>query len=261
MSTLSKNNQNQINQRLQFDEKRHLYLLDDKKVVGTTTVLGVISKPALIPWASNQAVDYIQDAIRRHTSDSKSVKPKNIELPTDNWDNMLKEARRAYAQKRDKAGDVGSLVHKCIEQYINRKLYDPKISKQAHKMINNFKIWARENKVEFLGSEQQVYSEKNWYAGTFDFLCTIDGKTYLGDVKTSSGIYPEMFFQCAAYQIAYEEMNPKVKIDGSIIVNLKKDGTINEKRSISNKTNKEAFLAALCLYRAMNKVAGTVLQK
>jgi len=132
---------------------------------------------------------------------------------------------------------------------------DPKILK----MVDNFIAWSEKNKVKFLNSERQVYSEKNWYCGTYDFLCEIDGQTWLGDIKTSSGIYPDMFFQTAGYQICEEEMNPELKIDGHIIVNIKKDGTIQEKRSISNEDNQKAFLSALTLYRILSKIEGNVL--
>ena len=130
---------------------------------------------------------------------------------------------------------------------------------QLQKMAQNFINWAKKNKVKFLASEKRVYSEKYWFCGTYDFLCEIDKKIWLGDIKTSSGIYPDMFFQTAGYQICEEEMNPDLKIDGHIIVNIKKDGTINEKRSISNEDNKKAFLSALTLCRVINKIEGTTL--
>jgi|TARA_Y100000310_G_scaffold331414_1_gene404908 hypothetical protein len=233
---------------LQFDEKRHLYTLGGKPLTGCTTILSVISKPALINWASNMAVDHIQKHLKGHR------------LSEADYEEVLAEARKAYARKRDKAGDIGTSVHLVISEIIhktdilkNLKSYQ-ELDKQGQKMVQNFINWAKENKVKFLESERRVYSEKHWFAGTYDFLCEIDGKTWLGDIKTSSGIYPEMFFQCAGYQICEEEMDPKVKIDGHIIVNLKKDGTINEKRSINNKQNKKAFLSALCLYKTLQKV-------
>lgn len=236
--------------KLEFNEKNHRYTLDEKPVTGVTTILGVIAKPALINWSANMAVDYMCEHI------GELLK---FPINKENTDKILKEARKAHCMKRDKAADIGTIAHKQIENWINGDPLD-EVDSKVRKMVDNFIGWADKNKVEFLASEKQVYSEKNWFAGTYDFLCKIDGKTYLGDVKTSSGIYPEMFFQCAAYQICEEEME-EVKIDGCVIVNIRKDGTFEEKRSISNETNKEAFLAALKLYRAINKVSGTVLNK
>jgi hypothetical protein len=42
-----------------FDEKKHLYFYDGKPMTGCTTILGVLAKPALIPWAAKMAVEYI----------------------------------------------------------------------------------------------------------------------------------------------------------------------------------------------------------
>ena len=39
-----------------FDEKEHAYFLNGKPMLGCTSVLGVIAKPALIQWAANEAV-------------------------------------------------------------------------------------------------------------------------------------------------------------------------------------------------------------
>lgn len=244
--------------RLKFDKSKHIYTLDDKPITGVTTILGVISKPALIGWAANQAVDYIIK-----NSDVNNYANRDIGAMTYilTHISVLEEARRAYAKKRDKAGDTGTLCHKMIEEWIKTGKKPQKYpDTQVKKMVLNFINWAKENKVKFLASEKQVYSEKYFFAGTYDFLCEIDGKTWLGDIKTSSNIYPEMMFQCAAYQICEEEMN-KIKIDGCIVVNISKNGKLKEKRSISNKTNKEAFLAALKLYRAINKVSSSVLQQ
>jgi hypothetical protein len=233
--------------RLKFNAKNHHYTLDGKPITGVTTILGVIAKPALIQWSANMAVDYICENISQLITGDKETQ-----------DRLLLEARKAHCQKRDKAADIGTLAHKQIEKWIKKEAPEP-VSEQVKKMVDNFIDWATKNKVKFLASERQVYSEKYFFCGTYDFLCEIDNKIWLGDIKTSSGIYPEMFFQTAGYQICEEEMKPELKIDGHLIVNLKKDGTIQEKRSVSNQTNKEAFLAALTLYRALESVRGRTL--
>jgi len=236
--------------RLKFNPKLHAYLLDDKPITGVTTILKVIAKPFLIPWAANMAVDYIKNNLKR----DDLITQKDFDL-------VLDQARKAHTQKRDKAGDIGKEAHKLCENWIKSKDGNVKKSKspQVNKMVRNFCEWANKNKVKFIASEKKVFSEKYWFCGTYDFLCEIDKKIWLGDIKTGSGIYPDMFFQTAGYQICEEEMNPKLKIDGHIIVNIKKNGTLLEKRSISNKDNKEAFLSALTLYRIMSKVEGNTL--
>lgn len=240
--------------RLKFNKKDHHYTLDNKPITGVTTILSVISKPALINWAANQAVDYIRDKIADQFQKEK-ILPR-LDLPT-----ILEEARKAHRQKRDKAGDIGTIAHLLIDDWIKNgkktievsdQVKDKQDAQKITEMVLNFINWATENKLKFLASEQQVYSEKYWFCGTYDFLAKIDNKIYLGDVKTSSNIYPEMWAQCSGYQICEQEMNPKQKIDGHLIVNLKKDGKIQTKTSYDYAGYRKMFLGALAIYRQLN---------
>ena len=47
-----------------FEEKTHSYFLDEKPLTGITTILGVISKPSLIGWASRMACEYVRDNLK-----------------------------------------------------------------------------------------------------------------------------------------------------------------------------------------------------
>lgn len=226
---------------LKFDEVNHRYTLDDKPVTGVTTVLKVINKPALLQWAANCAVDFLENI------DFEKIDVEYL-------NRKFKEARTAYRKKADKAADTGSLAHAWVEKYINTKIKgekEPEREEALALMTDNFVKWVDENKVKFLSSEQRVFSRKFWYAGTYDFDCEIDGKIYIGDLKTSSGIYSEMFFQTAAYQNAIQEMNEpsEVPIQGNIIVNCKKDGKFDWQISEEYEQNLKAFMGALAIYR------------
>src|SRR5207253_4465534 len=52
-----------------------------------------------------------------------------------------------------------------------------------------------------------VFSEKYGYAGTIDYICKIDGKTFIIDFKTSQQVWPEYELQVSAYKqpIAFSE--------------------------------------------------------
>ena len=89
------------------------------------------------------------------------------------------------------------------------------------------------------------------------YLAEIDGKTFLGDFKTSSGIYDEMFWQTSAYQYMLQEMEPDTKIDGHIIVNIKKDGKLETKESYAYDTNIKGFLGLLVAYKVKNNLKTT----
>lgn len=237
-----------------FDAEAHAYTLNGKALKGVTTILSVINKPALIQWAAGMACDYIREnvayAIPGQDGGFWAIKPSTVD-----------EAKVAHRKKKEAAGEAGTDVHAQIEIYIKRMIEhaggisspEPEYTGQAGEFIN----WAISNNVRFLASEQRLYSETLWYAGTADFVCEINGKMYVGDVKTSSAIYPEHFIQASAYAMALEEMHlfdsHNTPFDGVLIVNIPKKGGLNVQENYDIKGNSEAFKAALTLHNYLNK--------
>ena len=243
------------------ENDKHNYYFDGAKMTGCTTILSILAKPTLIQWAANMACDYIKnnsDWVMEGAKEPKDVKGYCKCL----WD-TLEEARFAHRRKKEEAGQKGKDVHAIIENMIKFaiKERDGVIDcslEYENKQIQNFVEWAIKNRIEFLESEKQLYSKELWFAGTCDFICKIDGAMWLGDIKTSSGIYPEHFAQCAGYQIMIDE-NKLYEISGHIIINLKKTGEFEEKRSISLEDYKRFFLAALDIYRVQEKIKNQIL--
>lgn len=228
-----------------FEEGRHRYYLEghsDKPFTGVTTVLGVIAKPALIAWSAKMAVEYIE----QNFPSAEELLTGKVKLS-----DLFKEAKNAHNKKKDKAADIGTQVHTAVEEWIKEKKI-PELNEEGMAMFNKFVGWATENNVTFLDSERRMYSKEKWIAGTADFVCEIGGKKYLGDLKTSSGIYGrEYFAQCAAYRFMAEEHGDK-DFHGSIIVRVGKDGSFETKESFDYETDLKMFLAALEIYRINN---------
>lgn len=234
--------------KFEFKKEGHIYTLNGKRLTGITTILGVISKPALIGWSAKMSSEYVLNNLK----DIKDL------------ERVCEEAKTAHARKRDKAGDAGTDVHEIIEAEIKNAIENtegfisPKWKEQYDgKQVINFLDWAVKNKVKFLESEKMVYSEKLFCAGTYDFKCEIDKKIYIGDIKTSSGIYDRTpFAQTAAYQMMELENEPNNQIDGRLIINIKKNGTFNEDKDVYSseyyKEDLELFMSALSIYRLMN---------
>ena len=219
-----------------FNEKEHIHELDGKPLVGVTSVLSVISKPALIQWAANMACDYVRDNYSVGCA----------------MESLLEEARTAHRKKKEKAGDWGTKLHEAIEIWIKESKLPTDLDESQMIAFNNFKNWADENKVEFLESEKHLYSKEMWLGGIVDLVFRMDGKKYIGDIKTSSGIYNEAFFQMGGYHLMLEEMCEAKDVEGYIVINLKKDGTMDMKRADDMKINQEAFRHALGLYKIVN---------
>ena len=230
-----------------FNKEKHYYELDGRRLYGVTTILQVLNKPALIPWAVKMAIDYIktnckQDELMRYL----------VNLAD------LEAAKSAHRKKKEEAGAKGTDAHEIIEDTIkvsitSEKGYLPPSLINVNPQVQHFIDWARNNKIQFLASEKQVYSELMWVAGTTDMVFIKDGKKYVGDVKTSSAIYPEHFYQMAAYRMMLEEMGES-DFEGSVVIRLGKDGKFNEDKDVQFRfdyaTDRDAFLGALAIFKA-----------
>ncbi len=124
-----------------------------------------------------------------------------------NSDRILKEA-----------ATQGSNVHNAIEDFLNGKKIEWFINGIAQYTLNEWKMITRF--MDFYNTlvnsyqavEVQVFSEKFRVGGTIDFICTIDGETWMIDFKTSSAIYKTHELQLAVYKEVWED-NTKIKID------------------------------------------------
>jgi len=240
-----------------FNKEIHLHVLDQKPLTGITTILGVIAKPALIAWAANEVGKFIRTNCK---TESEIYQVSEAELAL---------ACKAHAQRKKDAGDIGTEVHAVIEdliteaisanngriESINLKIANP----QVEEMVTHFVNWAIQNKVKFLESEKNLYSREMWTGGICDIVCEIDGKVWIADIKTASGIYPENMAQMAGYDLMLQEMGLYDEVAGYIVLNLRKDGTFEEKRSVSNEDNRKFFLACLEIYRLKEKIDNQII--
>lgn len=230
---------NESNGQYKFDKIGHMHTLGGKPLMGVTTILSVINKPMLLQWSANMAVDYL-----------KNIYSIGLELEEENFE----EARIAHRIKKEKAGNWGTEVHEAIEHWIAGN--EPTIKPDQQIVFDKFREWVKENNVKFLASEKHVWSEKLWTGGICDVVLEMDGKKYIGDFKTSNGIYNEAFFQIAAYHLMLIDMGiyTNDEIEGYIVINLKKDGKLDFKIATDKELNQSAFLAALSLYKIIQSL-------
>lgn len=230
-----------------FQEKGHRYELDGKPMTGVTTILGVLAKPALIPWAANMTAEWIRENCKRGEMDYLCT------------EEDLQEAVKAHTKKKEAGGDKGKDLHSLVEQYIKECIeeYEGKALVRRKDvpdpMFDAFVAWAVKNDIKFLASEQQVYHSELFYAGTFDFSFEKEGKRYIGDLKTMKKMWDRTpFFQTAGYIMAAEHMGEK-PYDGSCIVNINKETSeLTDQWTYDNDGDRGAFAACLTLYRQLS---------
>lgn len=177
--------------KLNFSEPHITYKnAKGERIVGVTTALGLLSKPALIPWAYKRGKD-------------------GLEL----------------YESRDKAANVGTIVHARIMAYykgceIDNSNISPEVWEMTDNSMKSFYEWANPRKVEPILIEEPLISEKYQYGGTFDIYGKMDKELTLLDFKSGSGLYDEHFIQLAGYlQLLREAGHNPAKI---VILNIPK---------------------------------------
>lgn len=237
-----------------FDKEAHAYTLEGKPLFGVTTILRVINKPALINWSANMACDETQKYITLALEDK---------IPTDTivgnlLSHVIPSSRKAHQRKKETAGEAGTDAHEMIEVIVKNaiELSGGLVTIEEsglNNQVDTFIRWAKENQIKFLESELRLYSATSWYAGTCDLVfLDKEGKKWIGDVKTGSAIYPEYYFQMAAYQNALQEMGLHSDIKGAMVINTKKNGGLEIGVNFDYEGNLRAFLAALTLHKQLS---------
>ena len=203
-------------QHILFDDVKHCYINKESglPVAGVTSILsGAIPKPALLQWAANMAVDYINTSIFTDNNRGRDV----LTLHSHHVDTILKEAKTAHRKKKEDAGTRGKDVHTFAERVLvngDAKMPpDPETAKGCAAFLS----WLDGVNLEVINSERIIFSKTWWYCGTTDVYGRIKGKNCVIDFKSGSGFYDEHPLQLAAYAVAIEEETGDKIVDGWII--------------------------------------------
>ena len=218
------------------------YTWRGEEFVSVTTVIGILNKPFLAPWAAKMTAERAVDM-----ADSL---PALIKADREGTLKMLKSAHR---DRSGAAADKGTLIHEVAEAYVTGKplpRYTPEVAGYVRSVIQ----FCDDNKPEFTRVEASCYSRTHGYAGTADWFGTLHNNPCVADWKTgASGIYPEIALQLAAYANADfigkddEELKiPRTEIGYGI--HIRPDGYSVIPVNIDNKVF-HSFLHALELWR------------
>lgn len=143
---------------------------DGTRVPGVTTVLGVLAKPGLVPWA-----------------------------------NKLGLAGIDVATYVDDLAVAGTCAHYLIQCHLTQATPDlAEYSKdqidRAENAFLKFLEWEARQRVETRFSEIALVSEVHRFGGSVDWYGRVDGVPTLIDFKTSKALYLEHYVQTCAYR-------------------------------------------------------------
>lgn len=197
------------------------YEIDGMQYPSVTTILQIIGKPALVPWAAKVEREMVMEV-------SASLYLDCAQTPVMNraaWMTTL-QARlgkeKAHKKEMEKAAEIGSQVHALVEWTLKGELChkvgpSPIISDKAQWAFMAWEDWRRAVNLKPLMVEQAVWSDEHRYAGTMDLLAEVDGQLTVLDWKTGKKIYPEAYIQNAAYRHAVREMGHGDPIRGMVV--------------------------------------------
>jgi len=199
------------------------YNKDGKQLPGVTTVLGVLAKPALVPWANGLGLQGI-----------------NV---------------REYV---DVLATVGKLAHDII--CCHNKGVPFKSDGQPLDLIDkvencflSYLSWEKQHTVEPILCEAPLVSELYGFGGTIDMFAKVDGIPTIVDYKTGKAIYAEHLYQVAAYRQLLSENDA---IPSAVrILQIGRDETEGFSEKVLTDTTKEweLFKHCLAIYKLQRK--------
>ena len=198
---------------------------DGTLVPGVTTVLGVLNKPALVPWANNLGLQGIKVG--------------------------------AYV---DTLAQIGTIAHDMICCHVQNKKFDPKdlpadLVDAAENSFLKYLEWEKNHVVEPILCEATLVSEQYRFGGQVDFYGKIDGVLTLKDYKTAKAIWPEHLYQVAAYRSLLVENGYEVEAVGILQVGRSEDEGFSEKVIADSSREWELFRHCLEIYRLQKRAA------
>jgi len=192
-------------------------------VVGVSTVLNVLDKPALVAWSNRLGLQGI---------DSTKYK--------------------------DKMADIGTITHlrilhqlKCTTPDLSE--YSQADIKASENCMLSYQSWFKGHKLEPICIETPLTSDRYGYGGTPDFIGMVDGRLEILDYKTGNGIYGTAFYQVAAYRQLAHELGHRVEHARILRIGRSADEGFEERLITKFDDEFEIFLNCLSIYNLLKK--------
>lgn len=198
---------------------------DGKRVPSVTTILNVLSKPALMHWAWQMGCE-----------------------------------GKDYRKERDAKADIGTGIHNYILSH--HKKEKPDLSEYNEEEISQIENgflkyldWEKEHPVdEIICVEKPMVSEIFKFGGTADLIAKSNGTTILVDYKSGKAIYPEMAYQLAAYIKLAEGYAYKIENARILRVGRDEDEGFEERVFTNLEKQWKLFIHCLEIYNLQKEI-------
>lgn len=204
--------------RYRFSKDPHAHFLDNKPLLGTSTITGVINKE-LSWWASGMCASKLGWMNPKRNDEGKYLKGEaklkdrmndclvragdtltKIKMMTvAEYFDLLANAYKAHNEKKESRAQEGTDLHDSAEEWIKGQITGVPILLPDPK-LKSFIDWAEKNVKRFLFSEVCCFSEKLWTGGKTDFgYENMEGLNILSDLKSREKAYFSDFAQIGGY--------------------------------------------------------------
>jgi hypothetical protein len=166
------------------------YTIEGQRLPSVTTILDIITKPALGPWYAKEERRYFETAMLEVLSRPGARDPEYVLAAVAEAVTGVKAADR----EKQKAAAIGTAVHAGIEWELRRQLGEdagpaPHLPEAAVWAVESWKDWARSVTLEPLAIERTVYCLACGYAGTLDLYAQIKGVLTVLDWKSGKRLW------------------------------------------------------------------------
>jgi len=226
------------------------------KVPSVTSVVGMLPKPAIAFWRGKKVAEcavedigVVVDFVTRGN-------------PTAAIDHLKKAPDRSSGD----AARIGTDVHDlCARLAMGEELGN--VHPELAGFIQQYERFISDFEPGFLEVEATAWSETHGYAGTLDWVGTIDGEVVICDIKTgASGAWPEVALQLCAYANADHlidaggDRRPLPSIEAAAVLSLRPDRYDLYPVRLGDDVF-DAFLALLRVFKWDAETSKTVLGK
>jgi len=186
---------------LKYDDKKHAYMVGDEPVISVTKIVDAVFPKNLTEWAAKAGADWWWDTY---------LAKEFVKIIVMDGKVCYNGIRNAHKDISREAKNIGTDVHKWIELWIKFKIHGgSSVADYPYEVktpMENFHKWVGSRDIEWISTEQKIYSKLYNFAGTVDAIAKVDGKVCVIDFKTSAKIYKEYYMQVSAYYGALAEM-------------------------------------------------------
>lgn len=240
-----------------FYPNSHIFKVGDQKVISVTQATKHLDKSqVLMNWATKLAKEHLIEIIE---SGQSIITPDVI------------QACGLHRARKQEAADKGRLVHDYCEQHIKCILgqieENPKMPEddQVANGALAFLKWERENEVEWIQSEQKIYSMKHEYCGIIDAKAKVRGNKKLYttiDFKTGNRVYSDQRYQVAAYEKADQEETGDKYTNYRLLLRFDKETAEFEEHELDNcDKDFNAFLGGLAIEKRERELKNQLKKK